>query len=279
MSDLSKAETPDNPIGNGLKSRNGFFGRYQYYVDLVYVLTRKEFKIRYKSSLLGYLWSILNPICLALIYFLAFKIFMRIRMEHYLVFLLSGLFPWQWVANTVGPAPNNFLGNPSLIKKVNFPVSFIVLVNTMQNMIHFLLSIPAFVIFLVADGLYPDLLLWIWAVPVLLVVTFFMIMGMSLIVATVNIFFRDIEHLNTIILQMLFFGTPIIYSLEMIPQEYVHLMLLNPYTPLFVTWNGVLYKNLFNAHYFFIALGVSALFFGIGYTVYRRLSWKFAEVL
>lgn len=253
--------------------------KYRYYSDLIYVLTLKEFKVRYKSSILGYLWSVLNPICLALIYYLAFKVFLRIDMENYLAFLLAGIFPWQLIANTVGSAPQHFLGNPAFIKKIRTPIIVVVVVNSLQNMIHFLLSLPAYIFVLLYSGLFPDLLLWMWAIPALLFASFLLVMGMALIVATINMFLRDVEHINSIILQMLFFGTPIIYSVDMVPQKYLQFMYFNPYTMLIVTWNGVLFKNDFRVLWYLIALGTAFLVFCIGYALYRKLSWKFAEVL
>ena len=90
---------------------------YRYYFDLLLALTQKEIKARYKSSFLGYLWSIANPLSLALVFFLAFKVFMKIPIENYALFLIAGLFPWQWFANSVVGSAGVYLGNASLIKK------------------------------------------------------------------------------------------------------------------------------------------------------------------
>ncbi|MCS5625589.1 MAG: ABC transporter permease, partial [Candidatus Marinimicrobia bacterium] len=78
----------------------------QYLLDLTQVLTRKEIQIRYKNNVLGYLWSVLQPLSFALVYYIAFKIVMRIEMENYTLFLLTGLFPWQWFANSMSEASN-----------------------------------------------------------------------------------------------------------------------------------------------------------------------------
>ena len=93
--------------------------KLEYYRDLIWVLTIKEMKIKYKNSYLGYLWSIGNPLALAFVFFIAFKVVMRIQMQNYSLFLIAGLFPWQWMANSLSASPMVFLANYSIIKKVN----------------------------------------------------------------------------------------------------------------------------------------------------------------
>jgi len=83
----------------------------QHYIDLLIVLTQKEMKVRYKSSFLGYIWSIANPLAFAFVFFIAFKVVMKIKMENYTLFLITGLFPWQWFSNSVSLSPTIFLGN------------------------------------------------------------------------------------------------------------------------------------------------------------------------
>src|SRR5512137_280342 len=93
----------------------------EYLKDLLVVLTQKEVKLRYKNSWLGYLWSVANPLAFAALYFVAFSVYMRVDIPRYPLFLIAGLFPWQWIANSAGASPNLFLTNTSLIKKVRFP--------------------------------------------------------------------------------------------------------------------------------------------------------------
>lgn len=100
--------------------------RLEYFRDLLFVLTQKEIKVRYKSSWLGYAWSIAHPLVFALIYFVAFGLFMRVQIPHYPLFLIAGLFPWQWFANSINVSPNIFLQNTMLIKKVKFPRNILV---------------------------------------------------------------------------------------------------------------------------------------------------------
>ncbi|MBI4641032.1 MAG: ABC transporter permease [Candidatus Tectomicrobia bacterium] len=250
----------------------------QHLIDLVMVLTQKEMKVRYKSSFFGYLWSIGHPLALTLVFFMAFKVIMRIQMENYTLFLIAGLFPWQWFINSVNASPMVFIGNASIIKKINFPRNLIPMTQVLQDMIHFMLSIPVIVLFLFIYQKHPSLS-WLYGLPVLLVIQFFMTYGTSLAIASINLFFRDLERLTGIFMTFLFYFTPVIYSEEMIPEGYRHLMRLNPVAPLMVSWRNLfLYGTIDPAYVTWSILYAMTIFSG-GYLIYKRLSWKFAEVL
>lgn len=252
--------------------------RFQHYIDLVAVLTQKEIKVRYKSSILGYLWAIANPLAFAIVYFIAFKVVMRIQMEDYALFLIAGLFPWQWFSNSVNASPTVFSGNASIIKRVKFPRSIIPLTAVLQDMFHFILSIPVIVLFLFLYHRSPSLS-WLYGIPLLLCIQFLMTYGISLMVSSINLFFRDLERLTGIFVTLLFFFTPIIYPETMIPEKYKPLMNLNPLTPLMVSWRNLFLNGTIEPGTLMISLIYSIFSFMIGYLIYRKLSWKFAEVL
>lgn len=250
----------------------------RYYLDLIIVLTFKELKVRYKSSFLGYLWSIGHPLAFAFVFFIAFKIVMKVGIDNYALFLISGLFPWQWFANSVNTAPTIFLGNASIIKKVNFPRNFIPLTLILQDMIHFILSIPVIVFFLLIYRELPSLS-WLYGIPLLLFLQFFMTYGICLFISSANLFFRDLERLTVIFTTLLLYFTPVIYPETMIPQKYLPLVSLNPLAPLMISWRMLFLKGTLDPWYLSISLFYSLAAFLLGYLVYRKLSWRFAEVL
>jgi lipopolysaccharide transport system permease protein len=252
--------------------------RIQKIVDLIIVLTQKEMKVRYKSSVLGYLWSIAHPLAFAFVFFIAFKIVMRIAMENYTLFLIAGLFPWQWFSNSVNVSPMVFLGNASIIKKVNFPRDIIPFTIVLQDMIHFILSIPVIVLFLFIYQKSP-FLSWLYGIPLLIMIQFLMTLGVSLMVSSINLFFRDLERLTSILTTLFFYFTPIIYPETMIPETYKPLINLNPLAPLVISWRSLFLKGTLDSFYLFISFLYAILIFAIGYQVYRKLSWRFAEIL
>ncbi len=252
--------------------------RIRHYIDLITVLTQKEIKVRYKSSVLGYLWSIGHPLAFAFVFFIAFKVVMKIQMEDYALFLIAGLFPWQWFANSVNVAPMVFLGNASIIKKVNFPRNIIPFTTVLQDMIHFVFSIPVIVLFIFIYHKSPSFS-WLYGIPILLGIQFLMTYGVSLIVSSINLFFRDLERLTVIFITLLFYFTPIIYPETMIPEKYKTLINLNPLAPLMISWRNLFLYGEIELPYLATSLLYALIALALGYIIYRKLSWKFAEVL
>lgn len=252
--------------------------KFQYYMDLILVLTHKEMKIRYKSSFLGYIWSVAHPLTFALVFYIAFKVIMKINMEDYTLFLIAGLFPWQWFSNSVNASPGIFLANASIIKKLNFPKNIVPLAVVLQDMIHFVLTIPVIIIFLFVYNKTP-FLSWFYEIPVLLSIQLLIVYGTSLIVSSINLFFRDLERLVSIFVTLLFYFTPIIYSETMIPEKFRYLIYLNPVAPLIINWRAVFLSGTLNLFFFIISIFHAFLVFFLGYSVYKKLSWRFAEVL
>ena len=250
----------------------------EYLRDLVLVLTQKEIKVRYKSTWLGYAWSIANPLAFALIYFIAFGMVMQVQIPQYSVFLIAGLFPWQWLANSINAAPTIFLGNSTLLRRVRFPRNLLLASTVLNDGIHFLLSIPIILAFLLIYHRVPS---WSWliGIPLLVLAQGMMVYGLALALASLNLFFRDLERLTVLLVTFLFFLTPIAYSESMIPAQYRGLIYLNPVAPLFLSWqqlflSGSLHGSFVAASYLYALMSLT-----LGTLVYRKLSWKFAEVV
>ena len=209
--------------------------RGEYLRDLIIVLTEKEIKGRYKNSWLGYAWSVLNPLAFATVYYLAFGVFMRVQITDYPLFLVAGLFPWQWVSHSMSAAPNIFLANATLLKKVRFARHILVVSAVLSDGLHFLMSIPVILVFLAIYHVAPT---WFWliGVPALTGIQLIMVYGMSLLIASLNLFLRDLDRLTILFMAFLFFLTPIAYTSSMIPERYQVYMYLNPFTPLILNW-------------------------------------------
>jgi len=249
-----------------------------YFIDLTAELTKKELKVRYKSSILGYLWSILNPLSLALVFFFAFKLVMRIQVQDYALFLISGLFAWQWLTNSVSLSTSVYLNNASLIKKVNFNREILPLTVVLNDLIHFIISIPIIMIFTIIfhHKITPVL---IYGLPLIMLSQFLMVYGMALAVASINLFFRDLERLVSVFLLLAFYLTPVIYPDSFIPEQYRAYIYFNPFAPLMIFYHNLFLNGQFSALEWEISTAYGLLFLAIGYFIFDRLKWKFAEVL
>ncbi|GAB4487442.1 MAG: ABC transporter permease [Thermodesulfovibrionales bacterium] len=250
----------------------------QRFIDLIIVLTQKELKVRYKSSVFGYLWSVGHPLAFAVVFWIAFKVVMRFQMENYTLFLISGLFAWQWFANSVAASAMTFLSNASIIKKVSFPKHLLVASSVLQDLLHFLFSIPVILIFLFAYSKAPTLA-WLYGIPLLLIIQYVLICGISMAVATLNLFFRDLERIVGILTMLLFYFTPVIYPESMVPEQYRFALDLNFMAPFIIGWRTLIIEGRFLWPTFGRGALYAAVIFCAGFWVYRKLSWKFAEVL
>lgn len=252
--------------------------RVEHFIDVVIVLTHKDLKVRYKSSYLGYLWSVAHPLAFGLVFFFAFKVVMKVKIPYYTLFLVTGLFPWQWFANSITTSINTFLHNGSLIKKVSFPRSILIVSVVLQDMIHFILALPVVVL---VKFLYdiPMNAAWLYGVPILLVLHLCLVLGVALAVASVNLFFRDLERLCTIAVTLLFYLTPVVYPDYLIPDKFKPFILLNPMAVLILNWRSLLSHGHLDGTYLLASVAYAGLALMLGSLIYRKLSWKFAEVL
>ena len=250
----------------------------RYYYELFWVLVQKEFKIRYKASILGYFWSVFSPLAQGCIFFVAFGIFMRFPQENYLLFLLSALYPWQWISNALSHAPKIFLISPALVKKIAFPRFLMPAACAFQYMIHFLCSLPVFFLFSFLYGIFPTPICLLYIV-IMLVVSYVMVASLGVIFSCINIYVRDMENIIPMLLQMLFFLTPVIYPLEVIPENFRLLLHANPFFALVSSWRSILLHHAMPWGMALEAAGIAGVAAWGARRLYARLSWKLAELL
>jgi lipopolysaccharide transport system permease protein len=251
---------------------------FEYYRDLILVLVVKDLKVRYKSTFLGYAWSVLHPLAFAMVFFFVFRIVMRIQIENFALFLIAGLFPWQWLSNSLMASNSFFLGNSSLIRKVKFPRSVLALAGVLNDAVHFVISIPVILLFMLFYRVSPTVS-WFWGIPLLAAIQLLLTFGISLLVASLNLFFRDMERLTAILTMLLFYMTPVVYPVSMLPERMRWLLYANPLAPIIVAWRRLFLEGRVELGLAAIALGVALPTFGLGYAVYRSLEWRFAEIV
>lgn len=252
--------------------------RLRHFWDLLLALISKDIRLKYKNTFLGFLWTIAYPLLFSLILFVAFKLIIRIRVENYIIFLLAALFPWEWFANSVNASPLVYIANASLIKKIKFSRYILPLSVVGHNMVHFLLAFPVLIVFLAFYGKYPGYI-WLVGIPLLLVIQIMLTLGVSLIVASLNVFFRDLTYIVIIFTSFLFYFTPILYPETMVPKQYIPILYFNPLFPLIASWRGLLIDNGLNPVYLTAAFSYALVILAIGFWTYRRLEWRFAEVV
>ena len=248
------------------------------YIDLITELLRKELRARYQRLSLGYLWSIANPLAFAGLYYIVFNKILKVQNKNYPLFLISSLFPWQWISNSISVGSVTFIGNAPLIKKTLFPRHLIPLVVTLQDLIHFCISIPIIILFvyLFHQSLEPS---FFFLLPILLIIQFVLTYSLNLFIATVSVFFRDLERLIQICMTFLFYMTPVLYSESLIPPQYQNLIIFHPLAPLIINWRNLFMNAQFNWNYCLSSILWAFGLLLLSQFTYKKLSWRFAEVL
>jgi lipopolysaccharide transport system permease protein len=251
---------------------------YKRKKDLLLLLTKKEITLRYKRTVLGIFWSLLNPILLAIVFFVAFKYFLKIQMENYNFFFLSGLFPWNCFAASVTMSTGILIGNVSLIKKIRFPRYFLVIATILAQLVNFLFALPIMIGFSWFYGKGPGIS-WLFAVPVLIIIQCVATTGICLAISMINAYFRDMEYIVEVVISLLFWMTPIVYDLKMVPEAYRGYLIFNPLAYLVPAWRDVFMSNLIDWGNIGISLGSALIFFLLGIFVFQKLGKKLDEVL
>ncbi|MBI4244161.1 MAG: ABC transporter permease [Planctomycetes bacterium] len=245
--------------------------------DQLIELTKKELRARYKTYFFGYFWSVANPLVLALTFYFALKMVMKIQIEDYPLFLISGLFPWQWVANSLSGSANIFINNVSLIKKLNFRRELIPLSMILNDLFHFCVSIPIILLFSLHYGKPVSFSLIF--LPVVIVSQFMIVYGLSLAISSINLFFRDLERIVTIILTILFYTTPVLYPHTYLPENYSYVIYFNPMSPVIILYHQLFLEGFVQMKFLFLSFCYGVVILSIGYYIYNSLKWKFAEIL
>ena len=246
--------------------------------ELLLELTKKEIKIRYKNAFLGILWSLANPLAFALVYYFVFKLVMRNRVENFSLFLITGLFPWQWFSNSVILCTSVFITNKPLLKKTTLPKVVLVLASILNGAVHFLLAIPVIVVFLLIAGKYPTPM-WLIGLPAMIIPQFLIILGLGLFVSSANVFFRDLQHLVGVLMQVMFWLTPIVYPHTGVPANIKPIVFCNPMTPIIISYRDLFLDGRFDPRYWAVSMAVGIVTTLVGYAFYERVKWKFAELL
>jgi ABC-type polysaccharide/polyol phosphate export permease len=246
--------------------------------ELLVELTRRELKLRYQGTVLGFVWTLLRPLLLSLVLYFALGRVLDVGVDDYHLFLLSALFPWVWLQSSVTLATGSFVGNAALLKKVRFPRMVLPFSLVAFNFVHFLLSVPILVGLLLAAG-YEPAWQWLIGLPFLAIVELALLLGLVLIVASLTVFMRDLEHLVEVVFTLLFYVTPVLYPISRVPEGWEWTMKVNPAAPLVEGWRGVFMENDLPGTDIWITVGYALFGLALGAWLYNRLKGQLADAL
>ena len=254
------------------------FKKIYNYRELLKTNVKKEIRGRYKNSILGVMWSFLNPLLQLAVYAIIFGALLAGGDPTYHIYICVALIPWTYFTTTITQAAFTVIGNADIIKKVYFPREILPISVVTSGAVNFMIStiiILAF-LFMAGLGVTPYILLY----PVILLIQYLLLIGIAFIVSSITVYFRDLEHIIGVVLMAAFYGTPIVYKLEQLPANLQVLMKLNPMTHLINAYRDIFYyqqmPNITALGVLFaIALGLTI----IGYFIFKKLQKGFAEEL
>jgi ABC-type polysaccharide/polyol phosphate export permease len=244
--------------------------------ELIATLVSKELKARYRGSVLGIIWTFLNPLLLLLVYSLVFSVYMRVQMENYALFVFTGLLPWIWFTSSLSEGASAVVSSGSLITKSMFPAEVLPMVKILSNLMNYVFSLPLIFLFMVVYGvpLRPSVL-WL---PVVMAIQLVFTLGLVYFLSALNVRFRDTQHVLGNLLTLWFFLTPVLYSINNAPAGYRHLLYFNPMTVLAVSYQDIfLYGKAPNITYLLTLALASVVVTLIGFRQFEMGKDMFAE--
>jgi ABC-2 type transport system permease protein len=240
------------------------------YRHALWLLTTRDLKVRYSTSALGYLWSILDPLVMSGIYWFVFTQVIKrdVGSEPYIVFLLCGLLPWMWFSGAASDSTRAFLSEAKLVRSTKIPRTIWVFRLIAAKGFEFVASVPVLAFFAIAFGaqLNPNVLLW----PLAFVLQAILLMGVGLIVAPLVVFFRDLERAVKLVLRFLFYASPIVYASTDLPPGFHFWAAFNPLSGIFSIYRAAFFPEQLNWFYVAASAGMSLVLLGIGLVVFRR---------
>lgn len=222
---------------------NHFFSELTKYRFLIHELVVRDIKKKYRRSVLGILWSILNPLLMMGVTAMVFSTLFRFSVGNYPLYLLIGQVMFTFFAESTNFAMSSMIENSSLIKKVYIPKYLFPLSRVISSLVNFLFTIPALAVIILATGQTIHWQMISFIIPLILL--FFFCLGVGLLLATMAVYFRDMFHLYGVLITLLNYATPIFYPANIVPEEYSWLMVYNPLFYFVKAFRDSLYDGVF----------------------------------
>lgn len=256
------------------------------YRSLIVNLMVKDLKTRYKRSVLGFLWSLLNPLAMMVVFTVVFTVILPSQINNYPIFLLCGLLPWNYFTSGVMVSINSVVGNANLVKKVYFPREVLPISSVLANLVNFLLGLAVLMVVLIVFRM--NFSPWLWLLPVVIIIQTCFLLGVVLFLSAVNVYYRDTLMIMDVVLLAWFFLTPVVYALDVLPTAYsvlglninvLRLMyILNPMASLISAYRDLLYYGYRTDLDFFLRTAATSIaILVLGYWYFTRHSRDFGE--
>lgn len=249
------------------------------YREMIFSLVRRDLKGRYKGSALGFMWTFINPLLQLGVYTLVFSVIMRNGIEDYYLFLFVALIPWIFFSTSLAGGTSCIWAQQDMVKKIYFPREVLPIAFVTSQFVNMILSLLVVLAVLIVSGKGLNLVALLY-LPIIMLVEYILALSAAMLSSAITVYLRDVEYLMGIITMAWQFLTPVMYSVELVPEKLLWLFNLNPMTPVITAYRDILYYGtvpklgtLVHA----VVLGVVILFIGV--FVFGKLKRHFAEEL
>ena len=251
---------------------------YQYR-EMIFSLIRKDLRGRYKGSVLGFMWTFLNPLLQLVVYTIVFSTFFPTNIEQFYIFLFVGLVPWLFFNTSLVGGATSVVTQENLIKKIYFPRQVLPISYVTSAFINMLLTFLVIFLVLIISGFGIDVTV-LWMLPIVMLVEYILALGITLLMSALTVYFRDLEYILSIIAMLWMYLTPILYEIDTIPEQYQYLVYFNPMTGIILCYKDILYyKQLPDLYDIALAFGMGIAFLIIGFAAFNKMQKRFVEEL
>ncbi|MBC8123391.1 MAG: glycosyltransferase [Gemmatimonadaceae bacterium] len=282
---VASSDSTARPAAQAAVTLRGSLGRPTtrrrliHLVNLLSELVSRDIKVQYQRSALGVLWSLVSPLMQLLIFVFLFNQVLSVKTGYfYPSFTFSGMLAWAWFQMSLSQATGAVTSNRELVRQPGFPAPILPVVTVTTNLIYFLIALPILAVLLVAGG--SNLGFSLLALPVVLVVQFMLTLGFAYLLSSINVVFRDTQHIVGVCLQLLFYLTPVFYDPATIPERYRFFLAVNPMAHLIEAYRAIFLRaSVPDIPTLGALVGIAAVLLGVGHQVFVRVSDRFIEEL
>jgi lipopolysaccharide transport system permease protein len=244
--------------------------------DLLRELIGRDIKLRYKRSLLGMLWSLLNPLTHLVVLVFLFQRVMPLNIPNYPLFVFTGVLAWGWFSTALPAATVSITGNRELIRQPGFPVAILPAVPVLSNLVHFAIAMGLVVVVVIVRGGSPTAAVVI--LPLIIALQFLVTLSLGYFTAALQVRFRDTTHALAVMLRLGFFLTPVFYRTGSVPEAYQGIYALNPMVHLITAYRQVLIEGQWPDVQALLVVGAAAtILLWLGHRTFTRASADFAD--
>ena len=249
------------------------------YRQMIFSLVKKDLRGRYKGSVLGFLWTFINPLMQLVVYTFVFTYIMKAGIDKYYLYLFVALVPWIFFSSAITGGSSSVVAQKDLVKKIYFPREVIPISYVTSCFVNMLLCFCIIIPVMVVARV-PINPLALLCLPVIMIVEYFLALGMAMLASAITVYFRDLEHILGIVTMIWMYMTPIFYSIDMIPQKLRFIYHINPMSSIISCYRSVLYRGQVpNLASLLEAVVLGVLFLILGMLVFGKQKKGFAEEL